>query len=178
MILCTAGQTSDIPVRQFGTYCWGCRRWPVVSVTSRPKLCTLFCAGKCFGLELWQQLYTGNSFPCGLGVHNSVSLFWKGVIFSWRNVIREGVNFTPKSVTLFMDEPYPKRQDLLCNPRSQLFNRNRGFCRKEYKGRNMKLIFKLHLTSMLAVILRLLRAFMSCPRTVPLYAPQVKLYSH
>jgi hypothetical protein len=118
-----------------------------------------------------------------LEVHNLVSSFWKGgVIFSGRNVIRKGVNFTPRSVTSFMDEPYPKRQDLLCSPCSQLFNRNRGLFRKEYNGREVKLIFRLHLTSMLrmsgAVVLRLLRAFMSCTATVTLCAPQVKYYSH
>ena len=105
-----------------------------------------------------------------------------GVIFSWRNVIREGVNFTPNSVTSRMDEPYPKHQDLLCSPRSQLFNRNRGLFRKEYNGRDVKLIFRLHLTSMRgmngAVILRLLSAFMSCTGIVTMCAPQVKLHSH
>jgi len=38
----------------------------------------------------------------------------------------EGINFTPKSATSFMDEHYPKRPYLLCSPCSQLFNRNRG----------------------------------------------------
>lgn len=59
-----------------------------------------------------------------------------------------------------MEEPYPKRQDLLCNPRSQLFNRNGDWFRKEYNGHDVKLIFRLHLTSILgmneAAILRLL----------------------
>ena len=44
-----------------------------------------------------------------------------------------------------MNEPYPKRQDLLCSPRSQIFNMNRSLFRKEYNGRNVKLLFSLHL---------------------------------
>lgn len=102
MTLCTAVQTSHIPVRQFGVYWWGCRRWVVVSVSGGPKLCTVFvrcftfCAGKCFGFEQWQILCTGSPFPCGLGVHNSVSSFWKGGSYFVTKCNKRGGKFYSK----------------------------------------------------------------------------------
>jgi hypothetical protein len=177
MILFTAGQVSHIPVRQFGGYWWGCRRRAVVTVASGPKLCTVFvwcftfCAGKCFGFKQWQLLHTGNSFPYGLGVHNLVTSFWKGGghIFVTK-CDKRGSKFYSKFCDVIYGRTLSKASRL-----AHYSIRNEFFFRKEYNGRDVKLIFRLHLTSMVgmngAVILRLLLAFMSCTGAVTLCAP-------
>jgi hypothetical protein len=77
MILCWTGYSSGTPVRQFAGCWWRDRGRPVVTVSTRTKLCALFCmtfcnsrivrTGKCFGLKQWQLLSTGNSFSFGFG---------------------------------------------------------------------------------------------------------------
>jgi hypothetical protein len=93
------------------------RSWSVAPVSSRPKLCTLFCiskgvrAGKRFGFRQWQLLSVGNSVFVALGGGGGsivCDVIFEGIVRRlWRNVTSGwwGTIWRQNRVMSFMNDP-------------------------------------------------------------------------